>query len=298
MRARLRSLASWTMLTASTIGPGTVAMCAKAGADTHEKLLWCVLVASTVAWVLQETAGRLTLVSNMSLGECALAKLPCGSYRAAIRWALTLFVVLGGLAYEANNISGTMAAIQVVVSDESALCLINVALGPLCALLLCGGSTQRVSYFLSSVVILMILCFSIAVAGSGLPSSFFRGIIPSIPAGKAELALGLIGTTAIPHNLLLGSVLARGVSLAHMRQGVLLASTLSGLISLLILLVGTRADVRASDFELRDVADVLASVMGPAGIWVFALGLFGAGLSSAMTTRSPPNLVVWLGPQS
>ena len=34
---------------------------------------------------------------------------------------------------------------------------------------------------------------------------------------------------------------------------------------------------QASDFELSDVAGVLRSVMGEAGVWGFAVGLFGAG---------------------
>ena len=55
--AKVKSLLVFTILTASTIGPGTVAMCSKAGADFKTALLWCVLVASVVAFVLQEGAG-------------------------------------------------------------------------------------------------------------------------------------------------------------------------------------------------------------------------------------------------
>ena len=55
--AKVKSLLVFTILTASTIGPGTVAMCSKAGADFKTSLLWCVLVASVVAFVLQEGAG-------------------------------------------------------------------------------------------------------------------------------------------------------------------------------------------------------------------------------------------------
>ena len=62
--AKVKSLLVFTILTASTIGPGTVAMCSKAGADFKTALLWCVLVASVVAFVLQEGAGRLTLVGG------------------------------------------------------------------------------------------------------------------------------------------------------------------------------------------------------------------------------------------
>ena len=218
----VRSLLVWTILTASTVGPGTVAMCAKAGADSKAKLLWCVLVAATVAWVLQENAARLTLVSGMSLGSCGRARMRHGSL-AAMRALLAAFVVFGGLAYEANNFAGTMSAVKLVVHNDACLYAINVLLGPLCTVLVATGSTQHISYLLSAVVALMIVCFSVAIAGSGIPVPLLPGLLPRIPAGSSELALGLVGTTAIPHNLLLGSAIARGASVREMRHGVALA---------------------------------------------------------------------------
>ena len=67
--AHLRSLLVYSVLTASTIGPGTVAMCAKSGSEYDTALLWCVLVAAAVAWVMQQGSARLTLVSERTLGQ-------------------------------------------------------------------------------------------------------------------------------------------------------------------------------------------------------------------------------------
>ena len=117
--AKIRGLLVWTILTASTIGPGTVAMCSKAGADFKTALLWCVLVASVVAWVLQEGAGRLTLLGGRSLGEAVRFMSP-GGCAARVRQALAVFVVVGGFAYECNNFSGTMDAVRLVVPDPAA----------------------------------------------------------------------------------------------------------------------------------------------------------------------------------
>lgn len=279
----LFELIVWTTLTASTIGPGTVAVCAKAGADAQEALLWCVVVAAVVAWVLQEASGRLTNVSNRTLGDCAYFKMPEGSRLAFLRKVLACYVVFGGWAYEANNFAGTMAAVRLVVTDEAALYTINVLLGPLCAGMVVAGSTQRLSLLFSAVVAAMIVCFAAVIGGSGVPNSLVGGLVPTIPAGSYEVALGLVGTTTVPHNLLLSSALARGASARSVQRGVLLSASLSGLISLLILIVGMHVHKDAAEFELRDVADVLRSAMGRVGVWGFALGLFGAGVSSAMT---------------
>ena len=137
----LRPLLKWTILTAATIGPGTVTMCAKSGADTKQALLWCVLVASAVAWILQEASARLTLLSGGSLGDCARTKLPRGGL-AVLRRLLAAFVVFGGLSYEANNFAGTMSAVRMLVDDERARYAANLLLAPLCLLLLALGTGQ------------------------------------------------------------------------------------------------------------------------------------------------------------
>mmetsp|Transcript_22816 Transcript_22816/g.58034 ORF Transcript_22816/g.58034 Transcript_22816/m.58034 type:complete len:355 (-) Transcript_22816:331-1395(-) len=83
----------------------------------------------------------------------------------------------------------------------------------------------------------------------------------------------------------LGSSLARSSDLGTMRVGVSLASFLSGSISILILLVGSNVPPRPPCvlFALSDVGAVLEHYMGPAGFVGFGLGLFGAGISSALT---------------
>ena len=60
-----------------------------------------------------------------------------------------------------------------------------------------------------------------------------------------------------------------------MRHGVALASILSGLISLLVQLVGTHVPPHPPcvPFELRDVAAVLQSVMGDVGFYGFGARL-------------------------
>ena len=74
----------------------------------------------------------------------------------------------------------------------------------------------------------------------------------------------------------------------------LLASFLSGAISLLIQLVGAQAPPHAAGeaFSLADVVAVIEQVIGSGGKWGFALGLFGAGVSSALTVPFASALAV------
>lgn len=57
------------MLAACTIGPGTVVVCSKGGSEFKLQLLWTLLAASFVAFVMQKEAATLTIVSGKSFGE-------------------------------------------------------------------------------------------------------------------------------------------------------------------------------------------------------------------------------------
>ena len=118
---------------------------------------------------------------------------------------------------------------------------INLLLGPLVFGLLYAGGADRISLGMSVVVVAMVVCFAVTLSGTGLPEDLASGLIPTIPHGGSEVALSLVATTAIPINLLLGSSLARSATLPTMRAGIALACVLSGLISLLIQLVGAQA---------------------------------------------------------
>jgi len=68
------SLLYWTMLAACTVGPGTVVTCARAGAEFELNLIWALIFASVLTYILQEGTARLTIVSGMNLGQCLQAK--------------------------------------------------------------------------------------------------------------------------------------------------------------------------------------------------------------------------------
>ena len=65
----VKSLLFWSMLAASTVGPGTVIMCSKSGSEFGLQLLWALLVASVVAYTMQEGSARLSIVSGLDFGQ-------------------------------------------------------------------------------------------------------------------------------------------------------------------------------------------------------------------------------------
>lgn len=75
LKREVSLLLHFSMLAASTIGPGTVVTCSKSGADFGLKLVWALVLASFVAYVLQEGSARLAIVSGFNLGQAMRAHL-------------------------------------------------------------------------------------------------------------------------------------------------------------------------------------------------------------------------------
>jgi Mn2+/Fe2+ NRAMP family transporter len=101
-----------------------------------------------------------------------------------------------------------------------------------------------------------------------------------MPGGSSLLVLGLIGTTVVPYNLFLGSGIAVGQKTGDLRFGLSVAIVLGGLISMGVLVAGAAV---SGPFGFEALAESLSRRLGGWASSFFSLGLFAAGLSSAIT---------------
>lgn len=289
-------------IAAAFLGPGTITTAARAGAGHGLSLLWALGFSIVACLVLQEASGRLTVVAGKPLGATLRERL------SGSRWSLPALIItagavlLGCAAYEAGNVLGGVAGASLVIPNaEAALTLVSVGAA---GLLLWLGSTGVVVTVLGTLVALMGGAFVIAAIALGPDlGSVMRGLtVPTLPSGSSLLVLGLVGTTVVPYNLFLGSGLARGQKLGEMRLGLAVAIGLGGLISMAVVVVGTAI---SGTFGFAALADVLADRLGAWAGTGFAIGLFAAGFSSAVTAplaaamtarslfASPSNEVEW-----
>ena len=150
------------------------------------------------------------------------------------------------------------------------------------AALLATGNTRWIAQSLGALVAVMGVVFLITAIRLGPDfSALLSGLlVPRIPTGSLILVIGLVGTTVVPYNLFLGSALARDHGLGEMRWGLALAIGGGGLISLAVLVVGSAL---GGGLEYERLAAVLTDRLGAGAEWSLAIGLFGAGLTSAVT---------------
>ncbi|KAH8065071.1 hypothetical protein JL722_1970 [Aureococcus anophagefferens] len=288
-------LLRWSVLAASTIGPGTVIVCSKAGADYALTLLWALVLASFVAYALQEAPRR--CAARRSVGPCA----PCGAAaRTRRRWLLRRRggVLLGNTAYQANNFVGAAEALYALGaprSDPGVRFLMHLACGLAVLGTLFFADVDRVSAGLGVVSVLMIVTFAFALSQLGLDGGeLVLGLLPSKPPGSGIVAVSMVATTAIPFNAFLASCAAKppdaggslGAAVSGMRRGVTLATAIALVLSVLIVATGAGVARHVDDdgaFSVESLVDALRAAEGGFAVACFGLGLYAAAFSSALT---------------
>jgi len=282
------------LVAAAFIGPGTVTACTLAGANFGFALVWALVFATFATIILQEMTARLGFLGGVGLGEALVAP---GTPRV-LKWVSIVLVLaalaLGNAAYEAGNITGGALGLRAVTGGgEGVQRLAVLLIGVAAAGALWFGRYRSLERLLVTLVILM----SLAFAGSMILvrpdwGALFAGFRPTIPDGSLLTAIALIGTTIVPYNLFLHAAAVRERWKSSPDTGLSAAITdtrvsigLGGLVSILIL--GTAAgSLFGSGILVSSAADMaiaLEPAYGEGARILVGFGLFGAGLSSAIT---------------
>lgn len=293
MLRRFRAIGPGALTAAAFIGPGTVTTATLAGAGYGYALAWTLVFATVAAIILQETAARLGVVSRLGLGEAVMRRFEDSP---SIKWAAAALIVsalfIGNAAYEGGNIAGAVLGVEAAAPGLASRATIAGALASLAGVILLLGGYRLIEKVLIGAVILMTLAFAAAlfIIGPDWGALFKGAAIPSIPAGAFPIVLGLIGTTIVPYNLFLHAAAARkrwqgAEGLAEARFDARLSIGMGGVVSILVLSTAA-ASLFGSGLEITNAGDMarqLEPAFGADATYLLAVGLFAAGLSSAIT---------------
>jgi Mn2+/Fe2+ NRAMP family transporter len=270
----VKSVLFWSVISAAFIGPGTITTCAMSGATFGLDLLWALTFAVFACTILQETVARITIVSGYSLGEVIAMSYP------TVKYLIGFAIVFGCAAYQAGNILGAVAGLQLIFTFDKVLITFLVAI--FASLTLALGKDKSIAKFMGIWVALMGLMFIfVATQASFSFSQIVKSIfIPSFPSDSALLIIGLVGTTIVPYNLFLGSGISKGQNIKEMRIGIRLAILIGGLISMAILVSGS---IVKGEFSYVATISSLNQEVGQWAGSCFAIGLFAAGFTSSIT---------------
>ena len=283
------------LVTAAFLGPGTLTTATLAGQATGLGLLWALVLSLALTAGLQLLLVQLVIDRRRDLGALIRETLePPG-----LRWFSVILTALaigfGNAAYQAGNLTG--AALGLGAWLPLPPTLLGPGLAALAALLLLTPLRTRLEGLLLGLIAVMAAVFCLAALaslGAGVPP-----LTLTAPAGQAgALALALIGTTVVPYNLFLhGRALldrlppaeepgTRADAALHQdaRRDTLRAVAVGGLITGAILLLAAGSSADGSSLER--LAAPLRPLLGAGAEPFLALGLFAAGLSSALTAQT------------
>jgi len=277
------------LVTAAFIGPGTVTSCSMAGAQFGYSLIYAMVFATISTILLQEMTGRLSLSSNRDLAQC-LREFPKSQLTRGIYIILTISsITFGCAAYEAGNIIGGSLGLEMTTSIPQKYWIALITLTSI--FILNRRKYKLVENFLIFLVFVMSVSF-LATVIIVKPNfiSILKGILPSFPKNSFYLTLALVGTTVVPYNLFLHSAAVRQkwqsiADLKVMKRDAAAAISLGGLISAAII-VTSAAAFHAKGIAIEkgmQMALQLEPLFGSFAKFLFGVGLFAAGMSSALT---------------
>lgn len=283
------------LIAAAFIGPGTVTVCTLAGVSFGFALLWAMVLSIVATIVLQEMSACLGIITQKGLSEIIRTEIKNPIFKLFIILLVLSAIVIGNAAYEAGNISGGVLGIEAIIGNPSfkigefSINMLSVVIGAFAFVLLYLGNYKILEKTLVGLVILMSLAFLItAILTKPNILEMLKGaFVPKLPEDSLLLVIALIGTTVVPYNLFLHAALVKEkwhskTDLHFAKKDTVIAVVLGGLVSMCIII--SAASIQSTDIKsTSDLAKGLEPLFGSFAKYFLAIGLFAAGITSAIT---------------
>ncbi len=283
------------LVAAAFIGPGTVTICSIAGLEFGYSLLWALSLSIFSTIILQEMASRLGIVSRKGLSNIIRSEIKNTGVRKVTIFLILSAIVVGNGAYEAGNISGGVLGLEAIFGNSNFILFdfnlntYSFLTGLIAFAVLASGNYNILEKSLIFLVLLMSISFAITALISK-PNIFdlFNGIlIPQIPSKSTLIIIGLIGTTVVPYNLFLHAALSKEKwkkksDLKYAKKDTTVSIILGGIISMCIVISSSSLNIQEITSAI-DLAKGVEPIYGSSSKYILGLGLFSAGVTSAIT---------------
>ncbi|MBT8301746.1 MAG: Nramp family divalent metal transporter [Maribacter sp.] len=276
------------LIAAAFIGPGTVTACTLAGVGFGYALLWAMLLSIIATMVLQEMSARLGIITQRGLADAIKNELKTPWIRMVLLSIVLAAIVIGNAAYEAGNIGGATLGMEALFGQEYAA-FYPFVIGALAFILLYLGSYKALEKVFVTLVLIMSLSFLLtAIITKPDILEIVKGLfIPQVPQGSVLMIIALVGTTVVPYNLFLHASLVsekwKGKeNLKAARKDTFISIAVGGVVSMAIVIAATGIPGKEVT-NVMDLARGLEPLYGNSAKYFMGIGLFAAGVTSAIT---------------
>ncbi|QLG46828.1 Nramp family divalent metal transporter [Costertonia aggregata] len=276
------------LIAAAFIGPGTVTACTLAGVGFGYSLLWAMLLSIIATIVLQEMSARLGIITQRGLADVIRQELHTPWIRKTVIGIILSAIVIGNAAYEAGNIGGGTLGLEAIFGAQYSA-FYPFGIGVLAFLLLFVGNYKA----LEKIFVLLVLVMSVSFVCTAIItkpnlSEIFNGLlVPTMPKESILTIIALVGTTVVPYNLFLHASLVsekwkNKSDLKPAKRDTFVSIILGGFVSMCIIIAA--AAITNTEIEnVMGLAKGLEPLYGSAAKYFMGLGLFAAGITSAIT---------------
>jgi manganese transport protein len=274
------------------VDPGNVAANVSAGAQFGFLLVWVIVVANTMACLVQYLSAKLGLVSGLSLPEAVGNRM-----RRPIRLIYWLQAELVAMATDLAEVMG--GAIALYLLFDLPLLLGGVITGAVSLLLLLVKDRRGQQMFervITGLLLVIAIGFFTSLFVSPPPAAeAAAGLVPKFAGAESVLlAAAMLGATVMPHAVYLHSGLARDrhghpepgpmrrMLLRVTRWDVGIAMVVAGAVNLSMLLVAaTNLKGLDNTDSIEGAHAAVGGTLGPTVALLFAIGLLASGLASS-----------------
>jgi manganese transport protein len=283
-----KNIGPGTLVAAAFIGPGTVTLCTIAGVNYGYALLWAMSLSIIATIVLQEMAARIGIITQKGLAEIIKDQIKSSFLRKAVIILILAAIVVGNAAYEAGNLTGASLGVSAIFNGIP-FYFYAVIISAIAFILLYIGNYKFLERSLIILVLIMSISFLLtAIITKPDISLILKGMfVPSFPKNSLLTIIGLVGTTVVPYNLFLHASLVKEKwtsksDLKFVRKDIYISIILGGIVSMSIIIAATSINTQEVKNAL-DLAKGLEPLYGAFAKYFLGLGLFAAGITSAIT---------------
>jgi len=285
------------IMSVAFLDPGNLESDLQTGSETGYDLLWVLAWSTMLGLCFQLLAVRIGVVTGLSLAEVCHTCMP--KHMRIMMWLLIEVAIIGSSVQE---VLGCAIAIKILSNGAVPLWVgsLLTASDSFLFLLLEGAGIRYLEAFFGFLIVIMAVTFGVLFGQAQPPADeILRGIfVPELSASTMAVAVGLVGSICMPHNVFLHSALvqSRKINRAsdHRVREANMYFTIESTVSLLVSFVVNMfvVTVFAKDFRnttggneigISDASEYISSMYPGSIKYIWGLGLLAAGQSSTMT---------------
>ena len=273
------------------LDPGNVASNASAGARYGYLLVWVVVVANMMAWLVQYLSAKLGLTTGQSLPELLGRSIQSRVGRSAF-W---LQAELVAMATDIAEVLGGAIALQLLFQVPLLLGGLITGIISMLVLALNRSGSHLFQQVITGLVVIIGVGFCAGIVFAPVNgAAAVGGLVPHFTdSGSLVLAASILGATVMPHAIYAHSALTRDrfgrIAEGPERQRMLLATRIDVTVALavagtvnvaiLLLAASTLPGVTGAD-TIEGAHAAISAALGPVIATLFAIGLLASGLAS------------------